>query len=329
LDRRSFSDKTEGDNDAVACSLRLKETHDNALNKCVSHQVTPPTITEAHPPMALDELVARINGFPKLTLSEKQLFIDKLVSIHPTLNLHWGPGWRFRRARPLRSEQIPETVGDVIWRNGVPARIGRANAEGSAVMYLADRRDTALREARVDRSWVVVAEFEIRPEHAIFIAPIGEFLQIGRTGRGFLSGNASDGISSMLNASPNREARSLIITDAFLYEQMVGHDDYELSSYLSGVIFKKLSQVSAIAYTSRRQLGAINLAVKTETFWDDWGLRSARRAYAKHLALGFYELSQVIGVTGVYESGKFQWEEQSSDEEAVHLLNPPYVPGST
>src|SRR5947209_13195096 len=169
----------------------------------------PPTITEAHPPMNIDELVARINGFSELALSEKQVFINELVSIHPTLNLRWGPGWRFRRARPLRSDEMPETADDVIWRKGIPARIGRANAEGSAVMYLADRRDSALREARVDRSWVALAEFEIRPEHAIFIAPIGEFLQIVRTGRGFLSSDASEGISNTLNTCPDREARSL------------------------------------------------------------------------------------------------------------------------
>ena len=183
-----------------------------------------------------------------------------------------------------------------------------------------------MRETRVDRGWVVIAEFQIRPQRGIFICPIGELSWIVRNGRGFLSGGASPILSSMLNGCAPRDSRSLIIADAFLYEEMTGHDDYHRSSRVAGAIFKKLDRVSAIAFSSRRQLGAINLAVKADTFWENWGLTSVRRAYAEHLALGFYGLTQVISVTGVHHSGKFQWQENATDEEVRILLKPPYFP---
>jgi len=276
--------------------------------------------------MDLDELVARIRRFAESRRSEQQAFINELVAIHPTLNVRWGPGWRFRRARILESNEIPQTIDDVIWPKNVPAKLGRANTEGFRVLYLADRRDTSLREIGVTREWVAIAQFEIRPEHAVFICPIGELFQIVRTGTGFLLGAASDEVSSMVNVCPIHEARSLVITDAFLYDLMTGHNHYEVSAYISAAIFKKLNHVSAIAYTSRRQLGAINVAVRVDTFWQDWGLGSVTRAYAEHLVLGFYRLEKVTSVVGIFKSGRFQWNEDSSDEEAVHLLAPLYFP---
>ncbi len=276
--------------------------------------------------MPLDELVERIGSFPRLSVDQQRAFIDELVAIHPTLNVSWGPGWRYRRARRLEADEVPHTVDDVIWPKGAPAKLGRGNPEGFRVMYLADRRDTALRETRVDQGWVAIAEFQIRQGQAVFIAPIGELSQIVRTGRGFLSGDGSKTLSDMLNACPLHQSRSLLITDAFLYEQMTRSDDYHVSSRVAAAIFHKLPNVSAIAYSSRRQLGAINLAVRADTFWQSWGLTSVCRAFADHLALGFYRLKQVTGVTGVYRSGKFEWEENSTNEEAVNLLDPPYFP---
>ncbi|MBA3572500.1 MAG: RES family NAD+ phosphorylase, partial [Pyrinomonadaceae bacterium] len=269
----------------------------------LSFKMTPPAITQLHPPMQLDELVAKIAGFTKQTGSEQRAFIDQLVKIHPTLNVRWGPGWRYRRARQLDVGEIPQTVDDVIWPKGAPAKVGRANPKGFRVMYLADRRDTALREARVHQGWVAIAEFQIRPQQAVFICPIGELSQIVRTGRGYMSGDSSKTLSDMLNACPLQQSRALIITDAFLYEQMTGHEDYDMSSRVASAIFDKLPNVSGIAYSSRRQLGAINFAVRADTFWQSWALTSVRRAFAEHLALGFYRLKQVTGVTGVYQSG--------------------------
>ena len=274
--------------------------------------------------MELDELTAKIARFAKQTLDEQKAFIDELVQIHPTLNVRWGSGWRYRRARRLDPGEIPRTVDEVIWPKNTPAKLGRANPEGFRVMYLADRRDTALREARVEEGWVVIAEFEIRAGKSVFICPIGELSQIVRTGRGYLSGAASKTLSDMVNACPLDESRSLIITDAFLFEQMTGQ--YDLSSRVATAIFDKLPNISGIAYSSQRQIGAINFAVRADTFWQSWGLTSVRRAFAEHLALGFYRLKDATGVTGVYQSGKFEWEQNPTNEEATNLLDPPYFP---
>lgn len=276
--------------------------------------------------MELDDLVEKIRRFPKQSVEQRQTFIGALVTIHPTLNVPWGPGWTFKRARNLQSLQIPASVDDVIWPKDRPAELGRANPAGLRVLYLADRRDTALREVRVNEGWVAVAEFQIRPEQSIFICPIGEISQIIRTGRGFLSGDASNLMSDMLNACPLAASRSLVLTDAFLYEQMTGQDDYHLSSTVARAIFDKLSNVSAVAYTSRRQQGGINFAIKSDTFWDSWGLTSVRRGYAEHLALGFYRLTRITGVTGIFHSGKFEWEVTEKDEEMRIILAPQYSP---
>jgi hypothetical protein len=286
----------------------------------------PPTLTQAHPPIDLDELVGEIRGFSAAGDRKQAALIKRLVDVHPTLNVLWGPGWKFKRARELSAGEEVRCIDDVIWRKHGMPKPGRANAAGVSIMYVADRRDTALTEARVDASWVALAEFVIRTGRSISIVPIGELAQVVRTGRGFLSGNASTVLSGVINACPLREARSLLITDAFLYNLMTADDNYTLSSQVAAAIFEKLDNVSAIAYSSRRQPSAINLALKSETFWDNWGVVSVRRGYAKHLALGFYQLSKVRLVKGIYESGKFDWNTSDEVGEGNNLLDPPYSP---
>jgi RES domain len=136
-----------------------------------------PTITGRHPPLPLDELINAI----KMS-AEKQALIRPLVQHHPTLSYKWGGPWRYRRARKLRSGEVPGTVNDLIWRKGIPASLGRANPAGFQVLYLADRRDTAFREARATNDDVVLTEFEILPGQGIHVVPLGELAQIQRTG---------------------------------------------------------------------------------------------------------------------------------------------------
>jgi len=296
----------------------------------------PPTLTEVHPPIPLCELVSALAGFASLPAPQKLALVDRLVAAHPIVSMDWGAGWRFRRARLLGADEIPATVDEVIWRKGVPARIGRANPAGFQVLYLADRPDTAFQEilhhAPQDASsphTMMLAEFVIHDDCRVRIAPVGELSQIQRTGRGFLAGDASQHLSNLLNACSLDDAKALLITDSFLLQCLTnGANDYGLSSHVAMSIFAKLPTVSTIAYPSVRQLGAINLAVRTETFWNDWGLRSVRRGRAEHLAQGFYRFSDVRHVDGITVDGALRWREDPDVENSVVVLGPAWTPSA-
>lgn len=286
----------------------------------------PPTISQSFPPIDLDELLDGIRQFPSLSMDGKAQFIERLVNAHAVINLAFGAGHKFRRARRLKPGETAENVRDVIWRANVPADAGRANLAGQHVLYLADRQDTALRELDVENDRVVVADFGIKPGQTVRICPVGELLRIMRSGRGYLCGEeAAETVSNMVNACDIREQRSLAITDAFLYEQMVGHDDYKVTALVSKAIFQKYPGVSAIAYSSRRQTAAVNLAVRTESFWDNWCLIGARHGMAEHLSAGFCRLTSVEHLVGVTAAGDFVWEKSGSDDSSV-ILDPPYSP---
>lgn len=103
-------------------------------------------------------------------------------------------------------------------------------------------------------------------------------------------------------------------------------DDYEVSSHVVHSIFDKLTEVTAVAYPSRRQINAINFAVRVERFWNDWGLRSVRRAQATHLACGYYRLHDVLHVEGITDSGAFVWSHDPGPEGTTAILDPLYAP---
>lgn len=288
----------------------------------------PGTITEVYTPLALDELVPAIAEFQSSAFAEKIALISRLIAVHPIANLTWGPGWRYRRARKLSStDPLPEKVTDLIWREDTAAKLGRANPAGYPVLYLSDRTDTAFCEVRANNDDVVVTDFEILPGQSIQVAPIGELARIQRSGRGFLlNGETSAQISNMLNCCRPDEVKSLLITDAFLLECLTNvADDYELSSYVAKKILDKLPSVSAIAYPSRRQFGAINFAVQVEQFWDGWGIRAVRYGHAVHLAQGYYRYSNIRHVGGITNSGKLIWSKEEDVESSVKLLEPLWV----
>lgn len=283
----------------------------------------PPTITRAYPPLPLSELLHMIGDFAAKPLDEKKAVIDRLVGVHPTINMDWGPGSTYRRCRILDKGELPDHVDQLIWRAGVPARLGRANPAGFQIMYLADCPETALIETRVNDHDVVVTDFVIREGRSIRVAPIGEMAIVQRTGRGYLSGEVASTINDMLNACDYYEVRSLLITDAFLWNCFVGHDDYEVTSHLAHAIFEKNDQIDAVAYTSRRQLGAINFAVRVEHFWDAWGIVSVTHGHATHLAMGYFDLIGSKGVDGIHNDGRLEWTNLDRPREKL-LLDPPF-----
>lgn len=288
----------------------------------------PRTITETYPPLPLEELITAIRAFQVASIAEKQALIRRLVNIHPVVSLECVAGWRYRRARRLTEGEIPETVDELIWRKGIPAALGRANPAGFQVLYLADRPDTAFREVRVDNELVVLTECEILPGRSIRVVPIGELAQIQRTGHGFLSGHMSSTISDLLNACDLNQAKSLLIADAFLLECLTTADDnYEVSSAVAMSIFDRLPAVSAVSYPSRRQIGAINFAVRVEQFWENWGIGSVRRGRAIHLAQGYYRFLEVRHVNGVTVDGALRWRDEPDEREnAVLQLGPLWRP---
>lgn len=283
----------------------------------------PPTITQRHPPLPLNELLPLIKDFAFMPLNEKKAVIDRLVSVHPTFNLAWGSGSKYRRCRAIQKDEIPEHVDQLIWRVGVPARLGRANPEGFQVLYLADRPETALSETHVTDGHVVMTDFVIREGRSIRVAPIGEMANVQRNGRGYLSNEIASAVDGMINACDYYEIRSLLITDAFLWDCFVKSDEYEVTSHVAHAIFNKNDQINAIAYPSRRQFGAVNFAIKVDSFWDAWGIESVRYGHAVHLAMGYFDFRGSKGVDGIYNDGRLRWTSLDNPNGGI-LLGPPF-----
>jgi hypothetical protein len=291
----------------------------------------PPTLTEAHPPLALDEITAQVRSFRTWSTSEKKAFIKRLVACHPIMSFNWGGAWRYRRVRILDSEaDIPATVDEVIWRKEVPAVLGRANPAGFQVLYLADRVETAFAEKDVNDSCVVLAEFSILPGRSSQIAFVGELAQIQRTGRGFMAGDASATLNEILNACARDAATALLIADAFLLNCLTNReDDYEVSSAVALSVFEKLRGfVSAVAFPSRRREGGINFAVRTENFWDGWGVSSVTRGRAIALGEGFYRFTNIRHANGITRGGSICWDDQVSADHSYAPLDPLWTPMS-
>ncbi|MEO5655338.1 MAG: RES family NAD+ phosphorylase [Nitrosospira sp.] len=256
-------------------------------------------------------------------MDEQLAFISFLVNRHPTLSLEWGPGWSYKRARKLGVDECPSKVRDLIWKPDAPAAVGRANPAGFQVLYLADRFETAFSEICVEDDDVLLAQFSILPGRSIRLLPIGELTQIHRTGRGFLSGEFSNQLSNIIKAFKHDEAKSLLMADTFLLDCLISDDDdYVRCSYLAKCIFEKQQVVSAIVYPSVRQSGSLNLVVKKDQFWKNWGIHSARRGQVTHLACGYYSFTNTRHVTWIDSGGTLRWNDQLSDENTAVLFDP-------
>lgn len=281
-------------------------------------------ITDRFPPLPLNILVGRIKLFDSSSLEDKQRLISDLVNIHPLLSADFSRGHIFRRARKISPDEYPSKVQDLLWNPNL-SRIGRANPEGYSVLYLSDRIETTLSEIHVKDDCVLLSEMEIRENEKCRIYPVGELLKIQRTGRGFLIGANSVAVNNMLNACDRESSQSLLITDAFLLECMIKDDDqYLISSYTAKCIFEKNIDISAVAYPSVQQFGALNFAVKTNDFWKTWSIVSARRMKVKDLPLGFYKWSDAEHVNSIDNNGALEWERGAFDDLYSHRFSPWY-----
>jgi len=107
---------------------------------------------------------------------------------------------------------------------------------------------------------------------------------------------------------------SLIVADHFLAKLLnnkVG--DYQLSNMVAQALFEKLDKLNAVAYQSQCCEGGMNLAVKAEGFWDDWGLEAVELSQMTHLACGIYQHRKIYEVTKINEVGEFTWSESDSE----------------
>lgn len=287
-------------------------------------------ITDAYPPMQIDELCKKIKAFSSMQIQEQSAFITELVSLHPILNIDWEGG-EFLRARALATDGEISAVKDVIWPEYQAIKPGRMNVDGHPVVYLASSAETALRETRVEDSIVALARFQTLPETPIRTCPIGEMVQLLRTGRGrMINEENAKSLLGMLNACPLEKARAMAIADTFLSEVLTTPgDNYRLTSLISQAIFRKNLNVDAILYPSQMQIAGVNVAVRRDRFWQKLGLAAVTQARAEHLAAGFFRLSNVRQVNGVYTSGKFQWAENHAADESHLLLEPLWQPSDS
>ena len=278
--------------------------------------------------MRSERLVRLIRRFPDFDLAQKQAFLRLLVDIHPTLSGRWGGGWTYRRVRKLDAAYVPKHTDELIWRKGVPAPLMRANPAGYSLLYLGDRMDTAFREARVEDDPVAVTTFQILIGHSSRIATVGEHLWLNRQGRGYLlchEKSLAEHFTKMHNACDFEAAQALLMTDSFLLECFTNREaDYEISSVIAEAMFDKIPEISAIAFPSVRQPGAVNFAVRVETFFDHWGIHAVRLGRATHLTQGFYRFTDYQHVSHVDADGKLSW--RDSTNRACHLFEP-WVPG--
>lgn len=268
----------------------------------------PERLTDRFPPLPTEELVALIAEFESADTETRAATIRHLVAHHPVLAHDWGQAARYRRARVLDPGDSVDTIEELIWRRDAKHVLGRANPAGYAVLYLADRRDTALTEVRADADEVVLSDFSIQPGKSVKVAPIGEWIQAHRTGTAFLSQQDALRLVDALHTCPPAEARALLMTDAFLLDCLTTReDDYLTSSQVALALFERHPAIDAIAYPSRRHLGGICFAIRTERVWEKWGLFSARRTRVRHLAMGMYELGPVQHMTGATPDGVLHW----------------------
>lgn len=285
------------------------------------------SIANAFPPIQIDVLCKNIKSFPSMTFQEQSALVTELVRIHPIVSIVWE-GAELVRVRALEPENEISTVKDVVWPETKVVKPGRLDVDGHPVVYLATSKETALRETRVEDSLVALARFHALPETPIRTCPIGEMVLLLRTGSGrMLNEENAKKLVAMLNACPLEQARAIAIADTFLFEVLTTPgDDYRLTSLVSQAIFQKNAKIDAILYPSQVQTAGVNVAVRRDRFWKKMGLASVTEARAEHLATGFFRLSKIKHVEGVYSSGKFQWCESYSTAESHLLLDPLWRP---
>jgi hypothetical protein len=265
-----------------------------------------------------------------MSLPVKLEILTQLIEQHTFINLDWGPGFTYKRARPIPPEQVLTSYTESLWPSADRASAGRANSEGKAVMYLADTSETAFSEIRLSGGHVLLSQFQIRSGVSFRLLPLGErFLASTSRGGLLLRGEPLQMLRNAINEQDFDECRRDIIIDSFLHQTLCADvHPYEISSHICSEIFRFRPYISGIAYPSMRRPGSVNFAVQTESFWTFWGIFSVSRFDTTPLAQGFFEISNRANVERIDTDGTLVWSSDKPEPRCTYGLNALWTPNA-
>ena len=270
-----------------------------------------PAIAELYSPRNLDDLAAEMRAFKQWPLDRQIEYVRGLIHDSPQFNARWGGGWTYRRVRKLGPDERLTSHQDLIWNPNPPARVGRMNLEGVPMFYAADRAFTALREARVEDDRVAMMSFQVQARRCFQVVTFGELAQLQVSGRGhFILAHheAASMMNGFIKAGDPIRVLAAILIDSFLLECLQDPgEDYGLSGATAAIVFEKHPQIDAFAYPSVRQHGSVCLAVRTEGFWDVWGVQTVQAGRVIHLGYGVYRPAFDEHVSAIDAEGMLSW----------------------
>jgi len=194
-------------------------------------------------------------------------------------------------------------------------------------MYIGDRDFTALSEIDHRNGHAVISRYSITDN--VRLLPVGEMTSIQRSGRGSFLQDHSDTMTDILNACDYGDALTLVTIDAFLADTMAASDcDYDETNAIADAMFSKDTAAKGIAYPSVKCRGGVNLAMKVDTFWDDWHLNMITFADYRSAGHSVYRPISRMNATGITNCGDIHWGE-AEDEVRMNTLLSPFTPSST
>lgn len=203
---------------------------------------------------------------------------------------------------------------------------GRMNSLNEPMLYLSDRKDTALTEISDSKNSVSAHFIGLAPkeEKDSFFTLVGEIFDIYRRGAGdIIYGDTAKTVNSMINGCNRDEAARLIISDRILLELLCSNKTYVDTSFVAKLLRDKSPNADGILYPSVRQYGGRNVALRPESL-DKWCVKSVFSATeSKNLGFGLWDHKGIAHLAVVSDAGDLQYGECHQDEGAIHILKQP------
>tara|TARA_R110002020_G_scaffold40554_16_gene119870 strand:+ start:4905 stop:5807 length:903 start_codon:yes stop_codon:yes gene_type:complete len=286
-----------------------------------------PTLTEQSPPPPWADAHSLISEYNDASIDRRIEIIEQCVEWWAPTSVQWGQNWEYCRACNYLGLELPTNVSDLIWPPEQLARQGRANAAGNSIMYVSDREGTALSEVEHKSGLAVVSRYRIRNPGGIRLIPLGEITAIQRSGHGPFLQDQSHVISGMLRACHREDALTLILIDSFLADLMAKHDiNYLETVALVNAVYNKCPNAVGIGYPSVMCRGGMNIALKTDGFWDDWNLTMVTACEYESPGYAIHRPMTRQNVKGITNSGDLRWDGPETNLWLAAELNPPFIP---